>query len=172
MDAEFYRYMTQAEIAKIFATNAVTIHRWVGEGLPFENVGRKKTYDPAKVHDWLMEKELAKRAVKVKKSGSKSLDDDLMDPDQFDDNLDKFRYYKAEQAKLALEKEKGGLISKEDHDDFVRQAGDFVRSGFQTLPKKLAVRLAKLRDSGDIEKLLEEEIVETLIRLSKLELNE
>lgn len=129
--------------------------------------------DAKHVHDWLVEQALQKNSAKAKQSRASTTPvdgDDLMNPDLgFDDNLDKYRFYKAEQAKLALEKEKGLLIEKESHDDFVRQAGDYVRNGFQSLPKKLSVRIAKLKDASQVEKLLESEIIGILQSLSKLD---
>ena len=161
MEFDDYRKVTQSEIAKIFRTNAVTVSRWADAGAPFVKQGRRKTMDPADIHVWLSDREVAKQA----KKSPKISEDDM----SFDDNLDKQRYYTAERAKLALERERGKLISKEDHDDFVRQAGDFVRQGFQMMPKKLAVKLAKTKDSNEVEKILNEEIINTLKRLSEVE---
>lgn len=178
MDHAFYRNCSQAEIAKIFDTNSVNILRLIGDGLPYTYLGKKKVFDSAIVHQWFVERDLKKTVSKKNKSTTRKVGDDegdLLEDDvefQQGDNLDMFRYYKAKQAKLALEKEQGSLISKEAHEEFIRSAGDFVRSGFQALPKKLAVKLGKIRDSNDIESLLEEEIINTLKRLSEMELTE
>jgi phage terminase Nu1 subunit (DNA packaging protein) len=170
MDHAFYRAVSQAEIAKIFDVNSAQVSNWVAQGMPHELAGRNKKCDSAKVYEWLLEKQITKLTKRKPKSVDD--DDDMMTGEElFDDNLDKCRYYNAERAKLALEKEQGKLISRDDHMEFQRQAGDFIRAGFQSLPKKLAVKLGKIRDSSEIEALLEKEILDTLIRLSKLEID-
>jgi phage terminase Nu1 subunit (DNA packaging protein) len=160
----FYRAVTQAELAKIFDTHSTAMSRYVKAGMPYEIQAKKKVFDVKVVFDWMLEREMKKYEDSKKRPIG---DEDNM---IFEDNLDRARYFQAEKAKLQVERERGKLILREDHEDFVRQAGDYVRQGFQTMPKKLAVKLAKLKDTNEIEKLLDDEVIGTLKRLSEIEL--
>lgn len=181
MEKAFFQNLTLSDTGRCFGYSAQQINRWVNEdGLEYVSTERgKKVFDSATVHRWLVERGI-KKATTIQKRGrgSKSTKDpdgdDLLsgDPEIFDDNLDKYRHYKAEQAKLDLAKAKGKLISREEHEDFMRRCADFVRQGFQAKPRQLAAKLARMNEVSEIEDFLQSEIIAVLDRMSQLEMND
>jgi len=165
-----FRAISCADLARCFDITPRTVANWVDDGMPVANVSGVKWYDPAVVLKWktdVLKKELKKKAP----IRPQEIDPDMHESEGFDDNLDKYRHYKAEQAKLALEKEQGKLIELEAHEEFVRDAGDFVRNSMQGLPKELAIKLAKSKDSNEIEDMLNDKIVAILKEMSCATLN-
>lgn len=94
-------------------------------------------------------------------------DDEDLEPEIFSDQLERFRKLKGDLAELELAKKKGDLIEKQLHEEFVMQAGEFCRNSFQAIPRKIAVAVAKEKDSMAIEKIIEAEIVGVLKELSE-----
>jgi phage terminase Nu1 subunit (DNA packaging protein) len=165
---EFYRNLPGNELAKIIGKTAPVIASWCSQGMPFNGEGRKKSYDIAKIIEWLQKTQVGLPKSEIKKS-QKSIesDDMLQDGPAFDDNLDRYRSAKADLAEMEFKKRKGELIELEAHQKFVQEAGSFCRQSFQNIPKKISVQLAKIHDSQQVEKVLESEIAKVLKDLSE-----
>lgn len=152
-------------------------------GLPYGMDGTSRIFDFKDIIPWIVENgwcRLRHSSEKIAKAkppserakGKKGKDDEdemLNDPTLFGDELERYRAAKANLAELDYAKKKGDLIEKEKHEEFVQMAGDYCRQAFQSLPKKLCVKMAKMRDAGEVEKLLENEIVAVLRELSERE---
>lgn len=164
-DPTIFRELSQGDLITITGSTQPAIKKMTDEGLPFElNLEtQKKTFDFKTMLPWIVEngwgkykhssvKKAKQNAVKPK--GSKD-DDDLMDPTLFGDELERYRAAKANLAELDYAKKKGDLIELEKHEAFVQDAAEYCRQAFQSLPKKICVKVAKMNDAGDIEALLE-----------------
>lgn len=165
------------DIARCFGISNQRVNQWTGEeGLPYKaGPKRKKLFDSAEVHNWLVDRAVKKATTKGSRKKAKDPDGDEMmndDPGFFDDNLDKYRHYKAEQAKLDLEKARGKLVSREHHETFMRSCAEFVRQGFQAMPRKLGAKVARINEVTEVEAIIEAEVLAILERMSELEMKE
>lgn len=162
---DFYRNCSFSEAAKIFNMTRPNFNHWAKEGMP-NSVGRvhgreARVVDTEKVIKWMVERE----AKKLVSSGSGPISADGEASD------DRYRRIKADLAQHDLDVKKGKVIQLEEHEQFCREAGDYVRKAFQAMPRELGVKLAKVADAAEIENTLELAIVTILRELSERKLD-
>ena len=175
-DPTVFRRLGQGDVVTITGTVGSQIKKMTDEGLPFRLEGSTKLFDFRDMLPWIVENgwgKLKHSSVKRAKANRPPVpkDEEDMEPGLFGDELERYRAAKANLAELDFAKKKGDLIEKEKHEAFVQEAADYCRQAFQSLPKKLCVKLAKMNEAGAIESLLEDEIVAVLKRLSEMELD-
>jgi len=170
MKNEDFRYMKAVDLAKVFNVDRKTISRWAKDGMP-PALEDEKLYDPKEVMEWrckcAIEKvikeaeEAEKKRVYEKRQSQKEISggDSDLDNGEFTDNLDRFRHYKAELAKIEVEKATGALIPRDIVEETICVMGDFCRKSLQEIPKLMGIKLAKERDVVEIEKMLDDQLI-------------
>ena len=177
---EQFRRLSQTDLAKVLNLSQKTIWNWVEDGMPYIETGGDKKYDVREVMDWKIKNttsvlklqidELKKLANQGGTAASKPQDDDFDEDAEplFEDNLDRQRYYQAKLVKTKYMQLDGTLIAKDFHEEKMMEAGDFVRSALQSIPKELSIKLAKLRDAAEVEKLLDQVICDKLKEMAQI----
>lgn len=175
-----FRQMSAADLAKVVDVTNKTIVNWVDDGMPYIDVNGVRKYDARKVLDWHVKSSVSVYKQKIDelknqpKEGvitTKNNGEDDFDNNEepiFEDNLDRQRYYQAKLVKTKYKQLEKILIPRDFHEEKMMEAGDFVRSALQSLPKELSIKLAKLRDAAEIEKVLEEVICDKLREMAKI----
>ena len=150
--------------------------------MPFTEVDEGKTkrvFDSRKVIDFVVKRggldhrgpiTNAEKIARLKGKIAPEDDEDDDSPEIFSDQLERQRKLKGDLYEVELAKKKGELIEKLNHDEFVLQAGEFCRSAFQAIPRKISVALASENDASIIEKIIENEIIGVLKELSEKKL--
>lgn len=154
-----WRALNQQTVLSILNTRAHTINKWVDKGCPIEYKDGKKTYDVAKILNWRIEYQ-------------KQLDQYVPeDPDVegiHGDAKGELLRVKIEREKFDLGVKKGDYITKEIYEQEFREAGDYIRQSFQNIPKKLSLKLSKVKELNEIEKVISEEINSILKHISTI----
>lgn len=173
-----FRNMTATDLAKVFDISIKTIHNWVSDGMPFIETDSTKKFDPKEVMNWHIKSTAStykQRIDELKKLKpgvvtKKPKEDNFESEEEplFEDNLDRQRYYQAKLVRTKYEQLEGTLIPKDFHEEKMMEAGDFVRSALQSMPKELSIKLAKLRDAGEVEKILEGIICDKLREMAQI----
>ena len=173
---EKFEKMIRADVARMLNVSEPTITKLLQEGMKIQTDDVNRNYfDSREVIDFIVQRggldlrggQTNKEKIAKLNGKPKSEDDEDLEPEIFSDQLERFRKLKGDLAELELAKKKGDLIEKQLHDEFVMQAGEFCRNSFQSIPRKIAVAVAKEKDSMAIEKIIEAEIVGVLKELSE-----
>lgn len=178
LTTDMFRRMTATDVAKVFNVTKRTITNWVDEGLEYIETSSCRKFDARAVLDWHVKSTTTAYKHRIEelkqqagdKTASVNTDDDFESDEEpiFEDNLDRQRYYQAKLVKTKYKQLEKILIPRDFHEEKMMEAGDFVRSALQSIPKELSIKLAKFRDAAEIEKFLENVICDKLREMAQI----
>lgn len=157
-----WRALTQATTCRILGCQPQTINKWVGEGCPTGTADDgSKTYDCEKIVKWRIEHAL-REAHSVEGSPEMGIGAGTDNSEQ----LERYRKLKADMTEFDLAVKKKKYIEMTTIRAMVRKMAERTRIGFQSLGKRLSIKLAAMNDPKEVETLFDLEIGKILKELS------
>jgi len=147
--------LTSADVARMMAVSTATVTDWSDKGMPLTRNpdNGRAVFKSKEVIDWYVAQ---KRAP----------------PEEFSEQLERYRKIKADAAEFDLEIKKGKFLAMEDVCGMVRGMGERVRAGLQAIALRVATKLATATDrpAHECEDVVRSEINGALKALSKIDL--
>jgi phage terminase Nu1 subunit (DNA packaging protein) len=154
-----WRKLSSDEVASALDLTTMAVSKWVSVGCPHirEEIDCRPRhfFDLALVMKWKVDRELARPVAA-----------DVESPE-----LERYRKLKADMTEFDLSVKKKKFMETAVIRAMVRKMAERCRIGFQSLGKRLSIRLGRESDPAAVERILDDEVATILKGLSNIRLD-
>jgi phage terminase Nu1 subunit (DNA packaging protein) len=158
-----WRELTTGDVIAALKITRVTLHDWGNLGMP---KNRNGTFDLGDIIRWRSEHAKSQALAASKAIAAAGCEGGDNSPE-----LERYRKLKADMTEFDLAVKKKKFMETAVIRAMVRKMAERCRIGFQSIGKRLSIKLAEKSNPKEIEDLIETEVAKTLKDLSTIRLD-